>query len=236
MRFFSNSKVRGPRHRNVRYLPQADIRTIICGLFMFDRINSFRSFISAMAFIIRGCISSILRIRASLVNTSHFGSAFRRYSMSRAFRRPMVNSNVLSLIIKRSNRLRTISKVAASVTSGNPFVLLCVSPSRHPMATFYHLIRRLITRVHLNVQDLNCRRRTKNILISTIRRSRVQIVNVVVKVVLRVPNCNISGHAIVITVAKIRRRANEFIRCRRVLILVCCVGKSIFKSSFVLVT
>lgn len=174
VRLFTDSKVRGPRHRNIRDLPQADIRTVICGLFMFAGIDPFRSFIATVPLIVRRCVASVLRIRACLVHAPNFGGAFRRDSVSRAFGRPMVNSNVFPLNeVNRGDRLRPIFQVTNGATCSNAFVLVSGTPCRYTMSTFDDFVGRLSTRVNFNVQYLDSGRWSKDVFVSTIRRSRV---------------------------------------------------------------
>lgn len=160
-RLFTYAKVSGTRHRNIWYLTKTNLRAIICRLFMFAGVDSFWGFISTVALVIRRHISSILRISACLINTSHFGCALCRHSVTRAFRCPVINSNIFSLNkIARCNRLRTIFKISSCVPFCNSFIVFCSAPCRDVMFAFNNLIMRLGSRVDLNVKNLNCRRRT----------------------------------------------------------------------------
>lgn len=158
-RFLSYTEICGTRYLNVRYLAKASFRAIICGLFMFTRVDSFWSFIAAMAFVVRRNIPSIFRICAGLVNASNFRCTLCRYSVPWSFRCLVVYRNIFALFqIKRSDRLRPITQVASSITNSNSFVLFCGPPSRHIMFALNYFIMGLGSRANFHVKYFNCRR------------------------------------------------------------------------------
>lgn len=236
VRLLADSKVRGTRHRDVRDLSKADIGTVVCGLFMLAGVDAFRCLVAAVALIIGRCIPSVFRIGAGLVDASNFGCTLRRDSVSRPFRCPVVDCNVFSCYqIKRRHRLRPILQVANGIASGHSFVLFRDSPRRDAMLTFNYLVGRLRSRVYFDVQYFNGRRRPKDVFVGPVGGPSIEIVDVVVERVFRIPNRYVRRDTIVISISQVCCRPYELVRGRCVLVFVCSVGEGVFEGGFVFV-
>lgn len=178
-------------------------------------------------------VAGLLRINAGLVNAAHFRSTLRRNNVTRTLRGLVVNGHALTgaTVQVRSLRTRAILKVTTSVTLSTSLVLRSVAPCRHVMATVNNFIRRLLTRYHLNDEDLNCCRRSTNVLIGTVRRSRFQIINVGLQRVTRIPNRDLGRNTVRISNSQVGRRSYLFIGRRRLIIFVGRVSISFFQLS-----